>query len=241
MSTVNAHGQTVGDPVPGWVPRPAPARVPLSGRLVRLEPVSTGHAAALHAALCGPGDAPLWTYRTQEMPADRAELAEQLAGAAADPATVTFAVLPLAAGVAQGMATLMRVDTAHGCLEVGSIIYGRALQRTPAATEAMVLLARHVFEDLGYRRYEWKCDSGNEPSRRAAARLGFTYEGRFRQAMVLKGHNRDTDWFSITDAEWRALASAYDVWLDPGNFDADGRQRVPLSVLTAAALAGAGD
>ena len=153
---------------------------------------------------------------------------------------MTFALVPVdgaGAGKARGLATLMRVDASQGSVEVGGILYARSLQRTRAATEAMVLLMRHVFDDLGYRRYEWKCDSLNEPSRRAAARLGFRYEGRFRQAMVYQGRNRDTDWFSITDAEWRRLAPAYDAWLDAANFDADGRQRSSLSALTAAALA----
>lgn len=228
---VNEHHQAIGDPVPGWAPRPPPTPVTLAGRLVRLEPVGPTHAPQLYAAVCGPGTAPLWTYRTQDRPADQAELAAQLGRAAADPDTVTFAIVPLATGVAQGLATLMRAEPQHGCVEVGSILYGTALQRTPAATEAMALLARHVFEDLGYRRYEWKCDSANEPSRRAAARLGFHYEGRFRQAMVYHGRNRDTDWFSITDADWPAVRAAYDAWLDPANFDAKGGQRARLADL----------
>jgi len=111
---------------------------------------------------------------------------------------------------------------------VGSIIYARRLQRTPITTEATHLLARHVFDDLGYRRFEWKCDSHNEPSRRAAVRLGFTYEGRFRHAMVYRDRNRDTDWFSITDAEWPAIRAAHERWLDPANFDPDGHQLTPL-------------
>ncbi len=126
----------------------------------------------------------------------------------------------------------MRIDAAAGSIEIGSIQYGDSLVRTRAATEAMYLLGRHVFEDLGYRRYEWKCDCLNEPSRAAARRLGFTYEGRFRQATVYRGRNRDTDWFSITDAEWPRLRAAYDVWLAPENFDQDGQQRRSLSALT---------
>jgi RimJ/RimL family protein N-acetyltransferase len=135
------------------------------------------------------------------------------------------------------VACFLRIDPANGSAEVGGIVLAAAAQRTTAATEAMVLMARHVFDELGYRRYEWKCDSCNEPSRRAAARLGFRYEGRFRNALVYKGRNRDTDWFSITDEEWRRLAPAYDAWLAAGNFDAEGRQRRSLSELTRAALA----
>lgn len=234
-SRVNQHGQVVGPPVPGWTARPAPAPATLSGRFVRLEPVGLSHTDDLFAALCGPSDAHRWTYRLQEMPTSRSELAGLLAQAVDDPASVTSAIVPLATGRAEGLATLMRWDPAHGCVEVGAIIYSAALQRTAAATEAMALLARHVFEDLGYRRYEWKCDSGNEPSRRAAARLGFEYEGRFRQAMVYKGRNRDTDWFSMTDAEWPAIASAYARWLDPDNLDGSGRQRTSLARLVSEA------
>lgn len=233
MTRVNDHGQTVGDPVPGWTPRPAPAPVELAGRTVRLEPVSLAHAPHLYAALCRAADEPLWTYRTQERPRDLDGLAALLAAAADDPATVTLAIVPRETGVPEGLATLMRVDPAQGCVEVGSILFSRDLQRTTAATEALVLLARHVLGALGYRRLEWKCDSANEPSRRAAARLGFTFEGRFRQAMVYKGRNRDTDWFSLTDADWSRVSAAYDAWLDPANFHADGRQRQSLSTLTA--------
>jgi RimJ/RimL family protein N-acetyltransferase len=146
-------------------------------------------------------------------------------------AAVTFAILPEGLG-AQGLASLMRIDAVQGCVEIGAIIWSRRLQRTRAATEALALVARHVFDDLGYRRLEWKCDSLNEPSRAAAARLGFTYEGRFRQAMVYQGRNRDTDWFSIVDAEWPTLRAAYDAWLDPSNFDAEGDQRQRLSTMT---------
>jgi RimJ/RimL family protein N-acetyltransferase len=127
-----------------------------------------------------------------------------------------------------GVASYLRLDHVNGSVEVGSIAYAAELQRTTAATEAMFLMARHVFDDLGYRRYEWKCDTLNEPSRRAAARLGFSYEGTFRNALVYKGRNRDTAWFSITDAEWPAIRSAFEEWLDPANHDDDGGQRAPL-------------
>ncbi len=124
----------------------------------------------------------------------------------------------------------MRIEPEHRVIEVGNILYTRALQRTRGATEAMYLLARHVFEELGYRRYEWKCDALNEASRRAALRLGFTFEGVFRQHMIVKGRNRDTAWFSMLDCEWPVRKAAFERWLDPSNFDADGRQRSKLSV-----------
>jgi RimJ/RimL family protein N-acetyltransferase len=123
----------------------------------------------------------------------------------------------------------MRIDPAMGVIEVGNIAYSPSLQRTPAATEAMYLMMRRVFDELGYRRYEWKCDSLNAPSRAAAERLGFRYEGLFRQALVYKGRNRDTAWYSIIDKEWPARKAAFEAWLDPANFDRDGRQRRPLA------------
>jgi RimJ/RimL family protein N-acetyltransferase len=135
-------------------------------------------------------------------------------------------------GVAAGYASYMRMDPAQGVIEVGNILLSPALQRTTAATEAMYLMACHIFEDLGYRRYEWKCNSKNEPSRRAALRLGFTFEGIFRQHMVVKGQNRDTAWFSMLDKEWPARKSSFEAWLDPANFDGDGRQRKSLAQLS---------
>jgi RimJ/RimL family protein N-acetyltransferase len=135
------------------------------------------------------------------------------------------------AGRAAGYASFMRIEPAHGVVEVGNILLSPILQRTRAATEAMYLMARHVFEDLGYRRYEWKCNAQNEPSRRAALRYGFTYEGIFRQHMVVKDRNRDTAWFSMLDSEWPARKAAFEAWLDPSNFDENGEQRKSLQSL----------
>jgi RimJ/RimL family protein N-acetyltransferase len=230
VTSTNEHGQPVGRPVPGWEPRPFPAPVTLAGRHVRLEPLAPEHAAPLFEELCGPDDAPLWTYRLSGPPADPAAMEREVAAWAAAGDARTFAVVPVGEERPAGMTTLMRVDPAHGSVEVGSIIYARRLQRTPVTTEATHLLARHVLDDLGYRRFEWKCDSCNEPSRRAAARLGFTYEGRFRNAMVYRGRNRDTDWFSITAEEWPGIRAAHERWLAPDNFDA-GRQRSSLASL----------
>ncbi|MEZ5097909.1 MAG: GNAT family protein [Nocardioides sp.] len=206
----------------------------LEGRHVRLEPAHPDHAEQLAASIARPEDEPLWTYRPDDRPRDVAGLRSRLAAMAASDQAAAFVIRPTGAG-AQGWASLMRADPAAGSVEVGSILYSTALQRTTAATEAMALLARHVFDDLGYRRYEWKCDALNEASRRAAARLGFSYEGRFRHALVYKGRNRDTDWFAMTEADWRALRPAYDAWLAPANFDGAGRQSDPLADLVRAA------
>ncbi|MGL5824663.1 MAG: GNAT family N-acetyltransferase [Nocardioides sp.] len=230
MIRFNEFGQPMGAPVPTWTgARPAESIV-LSGRFVRVEPLADQHAGGLFAALGGLGNAARWTYTSLAQPADPAGMRDQIARQVGDPATVSFAIVPLGLPPA-GRASYLRIDPANGSIEVGAIQYGDALVRTAAATEAMYLLARHAFEGLGYRRYEWKCDSLNQASRAAARRLGFSYEGRFRQAAVYRGRNRDTDWFSITDAEWPRLRAAYDVWLDPVNFDEAGRQRRRLSRL----------
>jgi len=142
-------------------------------------------------------------------------------------------IIDLATGTATGVASYLRIDPAAGSIEVGHINYSPKLQRTIAATEAMYLMMRRAFDELGYRRYEWKCNALNAPSRSAATRLGFAYEGIFRQADVVKGRNRDTAWYAITDDEWPKLRAAFDCWLDPANFDAAGNQRVSLSSLTA--------
>ena len=232
MPETNAFGQQVGDVVAGWTTRPRPEPVTLIGRYVRLEPLSVEHAPALHATLCNPGDEPLWTYRPTDPPGDVPAMVELIEQHLAAPELVTFALVP-SGEQAQGIASYTRIDPATGQVEIAGVLYGRSLQRTRAATEAIHLAMRHAFEDLGYRRFEWKCDSLNEPSRRAARRLGFRYEGRFRNHMVTKGRNRDTDWFSVTDAEWPSVRAAHERWLDPANFAATGIQLTSLSALTA--------
>lgn len=229
----NEHGQKIGRALEFTAPG-TPAPVVLEGVGIRLEPVARIHTAALFHALCGSRDESLWTYRADERPATVAELAERIDGWAGSE-DLTFALVSTESGQAVGLATLMRANPQHGTIEVGSILFGRALQRSRAATEAMSLLMRHVFDDLGYRRYEWKCDRLNEPSRRAAVRLGFIWEGRFRNHVVVKGRNRDTDWFSITDGEWPRVRRALDDWLDERNFDDHGRQRVRLAARPAPA------
>ncbi len=225
MSPVNEFGQVVGEAV-AWSPRPAPHPVRRAGRYVVVEPVAVAHAQALFTATRHPA---LWTYRTDEPPATVAELAARIAAWASAPDTLTFALIPADSGSAAGVATLCRLDPANGSAEIGSVLLGEGLARTRAGTEALRLFAGYLFEDLGYRRFEWKLDSGNAPSAAAARRFGFSYEGRFRNALVYKGRNRDTDWFAMTDADWARLAPAYDAWLDPANFDADGRQLTRLA------------
>ena len=229
MPSTNDFGQQVGDPVPGWTTRRRPEPVVLTGRYVTLEPLGTGHAGALYDALCNPGDEQLWTYRPTDPPVDVPAMAALIEQTIAAPELVTFALVPTGE-TAQGIASYTRIDTATGQVEIAGVLYARSLQRTRAATEAIHLSMRHAFDELGYRRFEWKCDSLNEPSRRAAARLGFTYEGRFRNHMVTKGRNRDTDWFSITDGEWPAVRAEHERWLDPTNFDGAGRQLTRLRV-----------
>jgi RimJ/RimL family protein N-acetyltransferase len=231
VSPLNEHGQAIGDPVE-WTPRPWPVPVVLTGRHVRVSGLEHEHADALYDALCGPEDEALWTYRPVERPRTRAAMRSFVTERLAHPGDVTFTVAPRGRGP-EGIATLMRCEPAQGSVEVGGILLARSMQRSPASTEAMYLLARHVFDVLGYRRYEWKCDSGNQPSRVAAVRLGFTFEGRFRNAMVYKGRNRDTDWFSITDVEWPRVRAAHEAWLDPANFEESGSQRQRLGDLTA--------
>ena len=230
----NEHGQPVGATVTGWTPRPRPERRPLAGRWVTAEPISRGHIEPLYAALCGPGDQPLWTYRPAAFPTDLDELAREVVRLADHPDATTYVFNPRqgpVVGQASGLATYFPCSPEMGTVEISGVLFGRALQRTTAATEAIHLMLRHAFDDLGYRRVEWKCDRLNEPSRRAVLRLGFTFEGRFRQHLVLKGRSRDTDWFSMLDHEWPELRARQERWLHEDNFDAGGRQRRRLEDL----------
>jgi RimJ/RimL family protein N-acetyltransferase len=192
---------------------------------VRLEPLDPDrHAEALFAEAAG--DPRLWDYLPYGPFPDLAELREHLAQQAGSSDPLFFAVV--VDGRAVGIVSYLRIEPEHACTEIGHIWFGASLQRTPAATEVVYLLARHAFDDLGNRRLEWKCDAANARSRRAAERFGFTFEGVFRQHMIVNGRNRDTAWFSIVDGEWPEVRVAFERWLDPANFDADGRQRTPL-------------
>ena len=224
----NHLNQPVGFPVPGWRPARLPGRGPLEGRLCRLEPLDPErHADSLYKANGVDAEGRNWTYLPYG-PFDtfdgyRAWMDETCRGR--DP--FFYAVVDPATGGATGLASYLRIDPANGSIEVGHINYSPLLQRTPAATEGMYLMMKHAF-DLGYRRYEWKCNALNAASRAAAERLGFSFEGVFRQAAVVKGRNRDTAWYSVIDGEWPALREAFRRWLDPSNFDAQGRQRTRL-------------
>ncbi|MGA7088176.1 MAG: GNAT family protein [Candidatus Dormiibacterota bacterium] len=211
---------------------PFPGRVTLSGTSVALAPLDPRlHADSLWEGLRGPANDKLWRYLLDGPFADRPSFDRAMEWRARSESQVFFAILHAESGRALGCAALMRIDPPNRSIEVGNILYSPELQRSRGATEAMYLLARHIFEVLGYRRYEWKCDSLNAPSRRAALRLGFTYEGTFRQHMINKGRNRDTVWFSILDGEWPARRARLERWLDPANFDSQGRQKTALSEL----------
>jgi RimJ/RimL family protein N-acetyltransferase len=224
----------LGAPLPDWTARPRPQPVIFEGRYCRVEPLDAErHGDDLVAAFQAT-DESSWVHLFVGPFADEAGMRAWLTGAANSSDYVYSAIIDRKTGRAGGVCAYMRPDLANGVIEIGSIHYSDALKRTPATTEAMYLLMRHVFDDLGYRRYEWKCNSLNTPSRRTALRLGFRFEGIFRNHMVVKGHNRDTAWFSILDSEWPALKAAYEAWLAPENFDRDGRQRRPLADMIAA-------
>jgi RimJ/RimL family protein N-acetyltransferase len=225
------------------LPRPRPGRVTLAGRWVRLEPFDVArHARGLHAAASGPDAARRFAYLFDEAPRDLAETARRIEAEAAREDPLAFAVVDVADGEALGRQSLMRIEPAHGVVEIGHVLWGPAMARSRRSTEAFWLAARHVFETLGYRRFEWKCNAANAPSRAAARRFGFRYEGTFRQHMWIKGRNRDTAWFGMTDGDWRALRPVYEAWFEAANFDAEGRQRRRLGELAAAAgITGAGD
>ncbi|HEX6151671.1 GNAT family protein [Nocardioides sp.] len=229
MTRRNEHGQPVGDPVPDWTARERPRPTTLEGRFVRLEPLDARNAEELLARLAR--HPALWTYLGDEPPTDVPQAAVRMAEAARERGEVVFVVVRSSDDSVHGTCRLMRTDETNGVTEVGAIAYTPELQRTPATTEATYLLARHVFDDLGYRRLEWKLDSLNEPSAAAARRLGFTEEGTFRNALVYKGRNRDTRWFSIIDVEWPAIRHRLDAWLHPDNFGSDGRQHRSLREL----------
>lgn len=231
MQDSNHLGQPVGVVVPDWRPPPPPSSQRLEGRLCRLERLDVSHTAALHAAYSLDRDGKNWTY----LPYGPFPTFESFAAwlepkcDSADP--LFYAIIDRAAQQAVGVASYMRIDCSNGSIEVGHINFSPLLQSKPAATEAMFLMMKHVF-DLGYRRYEWKCNALNVASRQAAQRLGFSFEGIFRQAAVHKGRSRDTAWYAVIDKEWPALREIFEQWLHVDNFDAQGRQRTRLSDLT---------
>jgi RimJ/RimL family protein N-acetyltransferase len=233
---VNALGQPIGAALPNWAPPALPPREPMEGRYCRVEPIGEHFAADLHAANVRDAHGRNWTYLPYGPFASEDDYRRWLTKTClgADPLFNT--VVDVASGRAVGVAAYMRIEPALGSVEVGHVHFSPLLQRAPGATEAMYLMMKRAFE-LGYRRYEWKCDALNAPSRAAAERLGLSFEGIFRQATVYKGRNRDTAWYAAIDHEWPALARAFETWLSPANFDEAGRQRVRLSDLTGPLLA----
>lgn len=219
--------------LPDWTPPSPPSRAPMTGRYVQLDPLSPAHAADLHRANAE-SDA-IWDYLPYGPFADEAAYRAWVETVANRDDPVFFAIRNLETGHLAGVASYLRITPEAGTIEVGHINFAPELQRTRAATEAMALMMARAFE-AGYRRYEWKCNALNLGSRRAAQRLGLSHEGVFRQAAVIKGRNRDTAWFAAINAEWPRLRAAFDAWLDPANFDTAGRQRRPLSDLTAPIL-----
>lgn len=237
MTTYTNHlGQPIGFPLPEWRAPQRPPREPLAGRYCRVEPLDADrHAADLYEANMHDPSGRAWTYLFAG-PFDSFDAyLEWMTSSCLGNDPLFHAIIDLVSGKAVGVASYMRIDVNNGVIEVGNINYSPLLQRTRAAAEAMYLMMKRVFE-LGYRRYEWKCDSLNAPSRAAAQRLGFSYEGIFRQAVVYKGRSRDTAWYAMIDSEWPALDRAFTTWLAPENFDAQGRQRQRLSDLTAPVL-----
>jgi RimJ/RimL family protein N-acetyltransferase len=202
------------------------------GRYCRLEPVNVQrHAQELFAAYHQAPDDRDWTYLVHYRPETAQDFSTYLAKLEKSEDPLNFTIIDASTNKAVGTAALMRIEPLHGVLEVGGITFSPLLKKTRAATESMYLMMRRAFDELGYRRYEWKCDSLNAPSRAAAQRYGFTFEGVFRQVLVYKGRSRDTAWFSIIDVEWPRIRAAFEAWLDPANFNADGRQKRSLSDL----------
>jgi RimJ/RimL family protein N-acetyltransferase len=213
-----------------WKGVPRPERVTLEGNYIRLEPLDAArHGKDLFASAQQPGADDRFRYLFEETPPDFTTLNAWLEKVSASPDPLFFAVVDKQTGRAEGRQALMRIDAVHGVIEIGNILWGPAIARTRMATEALYLFAQYAFDTLGYRRFEWKCNNLNEPSRRAAARFGFTFEGIFRQHMVAKGNNRDTAWFSIIDSDWPRLKAGYEAWLAPENFDDAGQQKSKLS------------
>lgn len=233
---LNQLNQPVGLVVENWTPPPHPPHEAMAGRLCRLEPLDPQrHAAELYAANALDREGRSWTYLPYGPFASLEEYRSWLEQScrASDP--LFYAIVDANTGTAMGVASYLRITPASGSIEVGHLNYSPLLQRTPAATEAMYLMMAHAFE-LGYRRYEWKCNALNAPSRAAAQRLGFSFEGVFRHATVIKGRNRDTAWYAAIDVEWPALKAAFEQWLTADNFDEAGKQRTKLSDLTAPIL-----
>lgn len=224
---VNELGLPIGEVVDNWRPRKWPPREPMHGRYCDVVPLSVDHAGDLFAAYQADAEGRVWTYLLGGPYDTVDEYRDWLRSIVAESDPQFYAIVDKQ-GKAIGIASYLRINPAMGTIEVGHINYSPVLQRTVAATEAMFLMMKHVFDDLGYRRYEWKCDALNARSRRAAERLGFTFEGVFRQALVYKGRNRDTAWYAIIDKDWPAMRTEFKRWLSPENFHETGEQKSAL-------------
>lgn len=225
MPRENDMGQQIGEAIPDWSHATRPGQSSLDGQCCRLERLSrTRHAADLFEAFREDIKGANWTYIGVGPFASELEFAEWVEQSASLKDPHFYAMIDNDTGKAVGLAAYMRIKPEHGVIEVGHIVFSSRMQRTRMATEIMYLMMRHAFEELGYRRYEWKCDSLNAPSKRAAVRFGFEYDGLFKKAVIYKGRNRDTDWYSILDSGWPPIKSAFETWLDNSNFDWDGRQ-----------------
>ena len=234
--TLNHLGQPIGFEVPDWRACPPPPGTAMRGRACRVEPLDPNrHAADLFAANADDADGRIWTYMGYGPFASLDGYRDWMLSSCLGDDPMFHAVVNAATGRAEGVASYLRIEPAVGVIEVGNICFSPRLQRTAAATEAMYLMMRRAFDELGYRRYEWKCDALNAPSRAAAKRLGFQYEGIFRQATLYNGRNRDTAWFAITDGDWPAVKAAFETWLAPENFDAGGAQVKSLAAFMPAA------
>jgi RimJ/RimL family protein N-acetyltransferase len=218
-----------------WSARERPSVDTLVGNYVLLEKLdATRHGEALFEASSTTDGEERFRWLGERVPTDRDGFMEWVQTAAASSDPYFYAVIDKATGKVAGRQAFLRIDTANGVIEIGAILWNPPVGQRPAATEALYLFARHAFDELGYRRFEWKCNNENKPSKRAALRFGFTFEGIFRQHMVVKGKTRDTAWFSMIDAEWPQLRAALEEWLDPSNFDSEGRQRKRLEEIRAA-------
>lgn len=234
----NELGQLIGFPMTDWKACEHPRGAVMTGRFCRLEPIDADlHTADLFNAFGKDQDARNWTYLPYGPFRSEAELRGWIDSTCLGDDPCFFAVIDLASGKAAGVASYLRLEPTTGVIEVGHIHFSPLMQGRPISTEVMYLMMRQVFEVLGYRRYEWKCDALNQPSCAAAARLGFLFEGIFRQATIYKNRNRDTAWYSILDCEWPAARNAFEKWLDLANFDQDGNQRQRLSELMQPLLA----
>ncbi|WP_370674851.1 GNAT family N-acetyltransferase [Pleomorphomonas sp. PLEO] len=228
FTELDANGNPVGPVVDGWSPRPRPSHTALEGRTVRLEPLSTVHVPDLFAAYSADESGRMWTYLSVGPFSSEADLGVWIAPLIPSEDPLFFAAVDKASGRAVGIVSYLRIDPVNGSIEVGWVTWSPLMQKSAISTEAHYLLMKNAFDGLGYRRYEWKCNALNLPSMKAAERLGFTFEGTFRQAVIVKGRNRDTAWFSVIDSEWPALKASFEAWLMPDNFDGEGRQKKRL-------------